>query len=419
MKKGISLLLSISFFLSANPSWCIEDRESLFNSQALSARPATFSSELNQTPTTSMFSYAWHEMQRVYADTRGELLPAQRNGSLWLALKGGIRAFYRAYTEPSRADRLAMAQLIRNGLFKDTVVVHEKDRAKGLAIEHELRFSFYGFKPKNSWQTAEEISGVILNGERRIAKDLSPGERDRMAHLLKEKRKYLTLRKGDPAKTMDAIHQNDYYRYIRHVELILERNPYSIISRDEKTKEIAGVVFCALGYAEKAEDLPSTWPQQSVWHHHHQSGKRNALVDFWFTGATGGIAVATLKASFELAAAAQVSENPNLTVEDGHIFAYSNIRTLWKYPHFTAAEMVEAIKQGTRKDFAISGHYGRGAIPAHIFEKGHLLNIGRGAVVVMQYIKWRVTAEQLHKYAKKNRRRAKRFKVHPAVLSAA
>src|SRR5207237_9932580 len=78
---------------------------------------------------------------------------------------------------------------------------------------------------------------------------------------------------------------------------------------------------------------------------------RNTMVDFWYTGMTGPIAVATLKASFELATATRFGGIPGLNVEKDHIFAYSNLRTWWK-PHYEGLPTEQVVEwiTGVRLD---------------------------------------------------------------------
>ncbi len=209
---------------------------------------------------------------------------------------------------------------------------------------------------------------------------------------------------------LKELHANDYVHFVRHIQQVLKRNPFTILSRDKEAK-IVGVVFCAFGNAASAEDLPSTMIRQSHWHLRSRLKKRNTMVDFWFTGKTGEIAEETLLATMDLAHQIRRLKIKNFTVDDDHIFAYSNLRTLWMHPEWTAEELVERItgvqfgptsairNMGPSiilsEDPAISGHFSRPrrlADPVRIIYNAFpsifrlpRAGIGRRVAVIMRY----------------------------------
>jgi len=134
------------------------------------------------------------------------------------------------------------------------------------------------------------------------------------------------------------------------------------------------------------------------WHAYHlENGlRRNALVDFWYTGRNGAIATATLKASLELAKIIRANADAYTTVDDDHIFAYSNARGLWNWG-VDRVHLYLSLVLGTAynltgliHDLALSGHADRGAVfvrkiknafPRILGQPG----IGSGWAFIMRY----------------------------------
>ncbi len=134
-------------------------------------------------------------------------------------------------------DRELQADLKRAGVFKKPKKIKIKVKRTKVWIDFV----------DDSFETAREVADVLLRGEERLIKDgdLSSDE-----------------------KILIALHRQHFDHFARAIYRILLRNPWSLIGRDEKGK-IVGIVMCALGYAETAEDLPDKAVDMTHWHEFH------------------------------------------------------------------------------------------------------------------------------------------------------
>ncbi len=314
---------------------------------------------------------------------RGCAIPGRCTAGVGItdAVWKGMLAAVRALHDPLRMDRYVQRRLHKAGLFAQPKIIGGQ----------EIHQSLFGFKDR-PWSKYLEIADVLLLGEQNLNEKglLSPEEAERLRIILAAREVYQVSSAGQPRRRVED-RKNEYVHFVQHIRQVLLRNPYAILSEDV-TGRVVGITFASFGHADAGSDLPPTMIRQTHWHYRSALGERNAMVDFWFTGETGDIAVATLLSSMELAHAINTLNIPGFRIEKDHVFAYSNLRTLWKWPSLTAEELLELIKQRKAKDPAIGGHMSRGAVVEEVKHNAfpsifHILGagIGRRDAVMMRY----------------------------------